>query len=265
MSLHEDYIFPLQAHLDQPDWPALEQALLAHGFVVEPRGEGVPGPALQELRFQLAQTLDCRLQWKEGASTTGDVLRCYVEAGALPADLPLRDDLTMAETLALLAQHGITGLDEKEDSQVSWRSPMYRPGPATLALLSADSTADYENDPQMFSIDLEASDGPNPVVNVGENLEPPCVPGTDEPLEEMAPFGSHVDFIGAAWEDPAVQWIDPRSGRSYYILDLDWQYSMALGFRMLRLKGFDQDSTLRLAQAVSGLVGQPMGASHLHL
>lgn len=142
---------------------------------------------------------------------------------------------------------------------------MYRPGPATLALLSADSTADYENDPQMFSIDLEASDGPNPVVNVGENLEPPCVPGSDEPLEEMAPFGSHVDFIGAAWEDPAVQWIDPRSGRSYYILDLDWQYSMALGFRMLRLKGFDQDSTLRLAQAVSELVGQPMGASHLHL
>lgn len=36
MSLHEDYIFPLQAHLDQPDWPALEQAV--SGLVGQPMG-----------------------------------------------------------------------------------------------------------------------------------------------------------------------------------------------------------------------------------
>lgn len=265
MSLHEDYIFPLQAHLQQPDWPALEQALIAKGFVIPPRGAEVPGPALADLLHQLSTALDCGYQWKENVLTTGDALRCYVESGDLPADFPTPDDLTMAETLALLAEHGIVIEDRDENDPVTWASPMYRLGPAALALLSSSCMDDYERYRYGFSLSLEACDGPNPMVHVGENLEIPRVPGSEELLKEMPPFGSHVDFLGAAWEDPAVQWHDERSGRRYHILELDWQYSMALGFRMVRLKGFDQDSTLRLAEAVATLVGQPMGASHLWL
>ncbi|MDR9836081.1 hypothetical protein [Herbaspirillum huttiense] len=265
MSLHEDYIFPLQAHLAQPDWPALEQALLAQGFIIPPRGEDVPGPALQDLLHLLCRALDCGFQWKENIRTTGDVLRCYVESADLPADFPTPDDLTMAETLALLARHGIVIKDPYENKAVTWSSPMYSLGPATLALLSANCMSDYERYRDQFSLSLEACDGPNPMVHVGENLEIPRVPGSDELLKELPPFGSHVDFLGASWEDPAVQWHDERSGRSYRILELDWQYSMALGFRMVRLKGFDRDSTLRLAAAVAELAGEPMGASHLWL
>jgi hypothetical protein len=171
----------------------------------------------------------------------------------------------MAETVALLAEHGIVIKDPYEEKAVTWSSPMYSFGPATLALLSADCMSEYKRERHRFSLCLEACDGVNPMVRVGENLEIPRVPGSKEPLKEMHPFGSHVDFLSASWEDPAVQWQDERSGRSYRILELDWQYSMALGFRMVRLKGFDQDSTLRLASVVAELAGEPMGASHLWL
>lgn len=265
MSLHEQYIFPLQPHLPPPDWPALDALLLEKGFVISPRGTDVPAWALNELRHRLCQALDCQLVWREGAQTTGDVLRDYVGAGTLPEGLPIRDDMTMAETLQLLARHDICPLIKEESDHCTWHSPAYKLGPAAVALLSEEGARYYEEAPGRFHLTLLAYDGPHPSVCVGENLEPPCLPGSDEPLAALPPFESHVDFIGAAFENPGAQWYCEQTGQNYHLLDLDWQYSLGFGFRMIRLQGMDQDSTMRLAQAIGELVGQPMGCSHLHL
>lgn len=266
MSEHHQFFFPTQPHLPPPDWAALDARLRQDGYVLEPRGSGIPRAALIDLSLMLARPLQGIYQYRDGMRTSGDVLDLYRQAGHLPPDVPVRHDTTLQETLALLASNGIAPDPVfAGDKDSAWRSPAYCLGPAAREHLSPEVRQQYDADPQSLDLTLLAYDGPQPCVAVGENLEVPCVPGSDEPLDELAPFGSHIDFIGAAYDDPAVQWRNPQDGRGYRILDLDWHYSFAFGFRMIRAQGLDRDSAEGLAAVFSGLIGQPMGCSHRHL
>ncbi|KRA02128.1 MAG: hypothetical protein ACN6O5_21245 [Achromobacter sp.] len=146
----------------------------------------------------------------------------------------------------------------------SWHSVHYCLGPSARPYLSDLVREDYDADPKNFPIMLLAFDGPNPRVMVGENLSAPSVPGSNEPATPM-PADSHIDFIGEAYENPAVQWHCEQSGRSYRILELDWHYTFAMGFRMVQCEGLDRESAQGLAGLIGELTGQVMGCSHRHL
>ncbi|MCF7769882.1 hypothetical protein [Achromobacter pulmonis] len=265
MSQHHQFIFPRYPHLPPPDWPALQARLLAEGYLLEPRGDRVPREALDTLSLGLARLREGSFQYRDGLRTTGDVVALYQSAGDVPAAVPVRHHDTMQETLTLLAAHGIVPDFTLDDEHSSWCSPHYCLGPAARALLNPGQRAYYDADPAGFSVIMPAFDGPEPYVGVGENLQAPSLPGSDEPLEAMPPFGSHVDFIGAAYEDPAVRWRHPANGRDYHLFDLDWHYSLALGFRMIRANCLEQGSAEALARAIGQMVDQPMACSHRHL
>lgn len=146
----------------------------------------------------------------------------------------------------------------------SWHSVHYCLGPSARPYLSDLVREDYDADPKNFPIMLLAFDGPNPRVMVGENLSAPSVPGSNEPATPM-PADSHIDYIGEAYENPAVQWHCEQSGRSYRILELDWHYTFAMGFRMVQCEGLDRESAEGLAGLIGELTGQVMGCSHRHL
>lgn len=154
--------------------------------------------------------------------------------------------------------------DSFDEADAAWHSVQYCLGPAARPYLSAAVRDDYDADPRNFPILLLAFDGANPRVMVGENLCAPSPPGSNEPASPM-PADSHVDFIGQAYENPAAQWHCEQSGRSYRILELDWHYSLAMGFRMVRCEGLDRESAEGLARLIGELTGQTMGCSHRHL
>lgn len=265
MSEHHQFIFPRYPHLPPPDWPALQARLLAEGYLLEPRGDRVPREALDNLSHRLARLKAGSFQYRDGLRTTGDVIALYQSAGHLPPDIPVRHHDTMEETLALLAAHGVVPDASLDDEHSSWRGPYSCLGPAARALLTPAQRAHYDADPAGFSVVMLAYEGPEPYVAAGENLAVPSLPGADESLEELQPFGSHVDFIGMAYENPAACWRDPADGREYHLFDLDWHYSLALGFRMIRANCLEEGSAEALARAIGQMVDQPMACSHRHL
>ncbi|MBD9429519.1 hypothetical protein IB257_06195 [Achromobacter sp. ACM03] len=266
MSEHHQFLCPRDLHLPPPDWQALETKLLEGGYVLEPRGGNIPYRALLNLSFGLATLNEGSYQYQEPLRTTGDVIAMYVRAGYLPADIPIRHNDTMAEALELLASQGITPGELYADNEGSdWNSPQYCLGPAARPYLTPDTQASYDADPRNFPLMLLAYDGSEPRVAVGENLSEPSLPGSDVLLESMPPFDSHVDFIGAAYEDPAAQWHCAENGRDYRILELDWQYSLTMGFRMVRTEWLDDGSARGLARLIERLTGLVMVCSHRHL
>ncbi len=178
MSEHHQFLCPRDMHLPPPDWRALEARLLEGGYVLEPRGDRIPYRALLNLSFGLAGLNEGSYQHRDGLRTTGDVIAMYVQAGHLPADLPIRHNDTMEEALALLSQRGIVPGDLYLDNEGSdWNSPQYCLGPAARPYLNADTRAAYDADPRYFPLMLLAYDGPAPHVAVGENLSEPSLPG----------------------------------------------------------------------------------------
>lgn len=266
MSEHHQFLFPRYPHLPQPDWQQLESRLLEAGIVLPPFGRNVPLAALVNLSLTLARTLDHPYQYDEEARSPADVLALYEGCSALPAGVKAGPDFSVAQTLELLTRHGITP-DQTllDDEGSSWLSPHYQMGPAARAFMSADIAQGYDLWPQRFSLLLLSYEDPNPAAKMGENLEVPSLPETGEPVPDLPPYGDHVDFIGAAFEDPAVQWECPANGKTYRIFDLDWHFSLALGFRMIRTEWLDEESARKLADAVGEIIDAPMACSHRHL
>jgi hypothetical protein len=263
MSEHSQHIYPRYPHLAAPDWPALHARMLETGFLLPSVGEQVPRAALADLSFQIALVPGRGYRHDPAMRTAADVLALYVESGDLPAGLPLNPMHSIEEAVDLLQSRNIELRAERDEEGCAWRSPQHCLGPAAVACLSPDMRAAYQADPREFGMQLVVYEGL--CVPVGENLCQPRLPGSDEALAELEPFGSHIDFIGAAFEDPAVQWTNPADGRAYYILDLDWQYSFGLGTHMICAHGLDQQSTEALAAATGQLADQPMACHHCHL
>ena len=153
---------------------------------------------------------------------------------------------------------------EFDADDAAWCSPRYCLGPAARPYLSAEVLADYDADPRHFPLMLLAYDGPNPCVQVGENLCAPSLPGSEDPPSPM-PSRLDIDLIGEAYENPAVQWHFAEHGRDYRIFELNWHYSLAMGFRMVRTQGLDRESAEGLARLIGELTGMAMGCSHRHL
>ena len=61
-----------------------------------------------------------------------------------------------------------------------------------------------------------------------------------------------------------MQWHCADDGKAYRILELDWHFSLAMGFRMVRLEEWMR-RVRRLARMIGKLAGLEMVCSHRHL
>ncbi|QEI07847.1 hypothetical protein FXN63_19890 [Pigmentiphaga aceris] len=266
MSQHDWFIFPTHPHLPPPDWPALSQRLIDTGILLPADGQHIAPEDLRELSSELAihgQTswVDIDPSWR----TTADVVDAYRASSEAIARLSLAPGLSMADTVATMREQGFAFQfwPSSDAERCAWGGTRHRLGDAAAALF--DDKDEWVREANALSFSLLAYAG-SPNVTAGENLCAPLRPGTDEPLELMAPFGTHVDFIGAAYEDPAVTWTDPDTGKSFHIFDLDWSQSLGLGYRFLKIEGgWHADFFERLRAHLAGLLGQPMTISHQHL
>lgn len=263
MSDHHQFIYPRYPHLPAPDWQSLYVHLSEAGFILPTRGAQVPMTALLDLSFRLARVPGRIYQFDNRMRTAADVLALYVRAGYLPADLPITPLMNVEEAVALLLTQNIELCSDDSLEHSTWHSAEHCFGPAAVACFSPDIHAEHNMEPQAFGMCLLTYD--KPYVPIGENFCSPSVPGSDEPLEILPPFGSSLDFIDAAYRDPAVQWVNPLDGRAYYPLDLDWQFSFGFGTRMIRVHGLDMHSTEALAAQIGKLIDQSMACHHRHL
>ena len=261
MSIHEWFIFPRYFHGAQPDWLALERRLLDAEILLPPFGENIARQDLQDLVRYLLPGGFTPWEAPNQVSNTHELVELYKTQGALPASLRIEPAMSMAETLAALREQGVA-LDER------WASDgvRHRLGPGAKALF--DGAQSWDEHHKELALTLLQFDE-QPFVAAGENLEPPLAPQTGVPMDELEPFGSHIDFIGAVFEDAATTWLDPATGQSHYILDLDWRQTFGMGYRAVKIEHGqgpgDNVFLARLAGLVADLTGEPMVMAHLHL
>jgi hypothetical protein len=266
MSQHDWYIFPTHPHLPAPDWPALSQSLIDAGILLQADGGNIAPEDLRELSSELAINgaapwIDVDTAWR----TTSEVVDAYRPTSDKVAQLSLARGLSMRDTVASMREQGFDfkfwpSLEAKASK---WGGARHRLGEGAIALF--DSPQEWEREQISLSISLLAFEG-TPHVTAGENLCVPFKPGTTEPLTDIEPYGSHMDFIGAAYEDPAVTWTDPETGKAFFIFDLDWQQSLGLGWRFVHIEGGWNAGFLdRFSGRLAALLGQSMTVAHQHL
>jgi hypothetical protein len=264
MSLHEWYVFPTQPHRPPPDWPELSQRLVAERILAPADAEHVAPEDLLEVGQQFTFAgwgpwIDLDPGWRR----TSQVVEAYRAACPAAAAITLPDGLTMADTVAHLRAQGLPFAMWSDTGEWSWGGVRHRLDTGALPLF--DDRHEFESEETALSISLLAFDD-TPMVTVGENLCAPRRPGADEPLAALPPFDHHTDFIGAAYEDPAAVWRDAETGKAFHILDLDWQHTLGIGFRFVKIEGGGSEAFVeRLTALVSRLAGQPMTYAHLHL
>lgn len=266
MSDHHQFIYPRYPHLPAPDWQDIHVRLIEQGFLLPATGDQVPHEALLDLAFRLVKSTGCQFLYDEHWNTPADVLAGYATAGILPAGLPLNPLLSVREVLALLGERHINaglGYDLDMNDECKWSSPIHCLGPAAVACLSPVIRRVFDETPRDFNLCLFVLR--QFTIPVGENFREPSLPGTEEPLEDIPPFGSPMKFIELAYEDPAIEWVNPKDNHAHHILDLDWHFGFGMGTHMIRTQGLDQKSTEMLTARISELVGQPMACHHRHL
>jgi hypothetical protein len=264
VSGHHDFIFPKHPHLPAPDWKKLEQRLLDEEWVIPAVGRDVPEIALRDLHFSLGRLSERHLDFDPTWHTTGDLIAAHVAARALPNDVPVIHDQTVAQAVAMLECHGIALTDWQcfDAASSTWCSAQYRPGPEFIRFLDREI---FDPGRDTLAMMLLEFDGDHPFVSAGENTFEPRLPGSGEELVELPPYGTYVDFIGAAYEDLNAQWVDPATGHAYRIHDLDWQGGLGIGRRFLRFNDFDGGDLDVIASELGTLVGQPMAWCRRHL
>lgn len=261
MSIHELWFFPRHFHGRRPDWAALERRLLDEAILLPPTGINIPRQDIYDLVHRLSPTGFLPLQEAGRVGSVAELIEVYKAEGALPASVAVTPAMRTAEIIAMFEAHGVT-MDER------WLSEgvRHRLGPGARELF-ADAQG-WDANHEQFAITLcEYHD--MPTVSAGENLEPPLSPSTGEPLEELAPFGSHIDFIGAVYENPDTTWTDPLTGLPHRILDLDWRHTFGMGYCAVKLEyGLGPGDDVfyeRFAERLSRYAGEPMVMACLHL
>ncbi len=266
MSQHDWYIFPTHPHLPSPDWPALSARLIDEGILLPADGQNIAPEDLNELSSELsingqARWIDVDPAWR----TTSEVIDAYRPYSDRVAQLSLPRGLSMADTVAAMREQGFDfqfwpGTDE---ARSAWHSPRHRLGEGAVDFF--ESRAEWEGVQATMSVSLLAFEV-TPNVTAGENLCAPMKPGTREPLTELTPYGSYMDFIGAAYEDPSVTWTDPDTGKAFHILDLDWSESLGLGYRFVHIeRAWDEKFFDRFSARLAAMLGQSMTVAHQHL
>ncbi|MCF7749930.1 hypothetical protein KQ945_04160 [Bacillus subtilis subsp. subtilis] len=266
MSEHDCFVFPAAPHLPGPDLRALEQWMLHARILLPPVGEAVPLHALHILSHAISRHpgangwIHCPT-WQCAA----DVVAGHIIAGNLPASLQMDRSGSVEACVEHLRDHGIVldpaALFDKHE-ECTWYSPLYRAGPG-MRVLYPDGCLD---DLEQLSIRLfQVRSGCPPFVVAGEGTVPPRVPGELDDREDFPPFGSYVDFIGAAYEDIHVQWTPPGAVASYRILDLDWHAGMGIGWHFIQFEGGTGHDMEQFIHAISTRCGQRMQVAHRHL
>ncbi|NZA24925.1 hypothetical protein H0E84_00860 [Luteimonas sp. SJ-92] len=262
MSSHAVFIMPAVPHLPAPDWRALERSMLERGLLLADNGDGVPLVALREFMFALVSAgTGVPYRWNPAWKAPQDVVSGFVTQGVLPLGVNLPGSINLEGAVASLRAQGVK-LDDSwmpaEASQATWASPRYRVGAAMKAFFFGSS----EEERAEFALTLLEFDD-EPLVVMGAGTAPPSRRGRDESLEELQPYGSFMDFIGAVYEDLDTVWVDAE-GCSHHAMDLDWDKGFGIGRRMLMLEGAEIDYE-RFAAEIGRLVGTPMVDVHRQL
>jgi hypothetical protein len=233
------YFFSRAPHEPQYDWFSLEKAMLEQALILPADGENVPRKALLELSFCLftwsnqKQYLNVEYHWR----SAHDVIMAYKNIGALPQNTILPDvGMNIEMAVEFLRQQGVLlddGWRAITDDNCVWTSPRYSPGPALASFYSPSSESiDPLENP---ALTLFFCEGP-PRVIASANTETPRLPGSRLPIEDFSPFGSYIDFIGAAYEDLNSVWTDKVTGTRHRILDLDWKKGLGIGHRFVMIE-----------------------------
>ncbi|WP_327439649.1 hypothetical protein [Pseudomonas donghuensis] len=156
-------------------------------------------------------------------------------------------------TLGWLEPAAADALDETGDSDDSlWCSPLYRPSAELFRRLGAEA------DPAQVVRLFEFEPG-QPFVCAGENFSPP-----GQYLQTQVAEEAFMQFMGDAIEAPHTTWCNPVDKTTYYLMDLDWDFSFGVGEQVLRSDRLNRAETERLAALIGELAGQPMSCAHRH-
>ncbi len=266
MSSHHWFLLPKYPHLPAPDWRQLEQSLLERQMLLPATGPNIPHCVLADLNSALCAIPGAAHLYNQDWTSAADVLRAHMAAGHIPATIPLPAHGSVEDAVNALQAHGIPLGDQWRfcgHQHAEWSSPRYRIGPGMRPFYD-ERDYDIERRHAAISLFTAHTDQP-PFVTAGENTVAPRVPGNDEELEELAPFGCYLDFVDAAYEDIAVTWTNPDDGKAHHILDLDWSEGLGIGWNFMQFDNggdFDRD---RFAAAIGEMIGQPALFAYRHL
>jgi len=249
------YIFPEDPRVPKPSWTHLRSALLACGFIVEPKGDGVPGSALSLLWKRLIETrpegkrrYPYSARIRAGLNGLLDTLKVVK---ILPLDFNLRcDDLSTADFITAMKQAKIVSAEFNCDPEES-----YLPGPRYFELSGdPDRRRRYPVLPEISFIDH----GDRIYAHFGrESISaPPLIPGTDRVVGDWQKFLER--WVG----NPNEVWVDAATGARYGLLDLDWDHTLAVGNCMLEITSPQYLDGACTAALVSEIAGQQFTYSH---
>ena len=266
MSEHHWFLLPKQPHLPAPDWRQLERLMLEKQMLLPASGQDIPGCMLTDLSMAFAGIPGAMYLYDKTWKSAEDVLRTHMAAGHIPATILTSPHWSIEDAVQALQAHAVPLGDAwkfSEHKWCNWASPRYRIGPGMRTFYEE---RDYEIESRRAAVTLFTTpEDQLPFVTAGENTTAPCIPGDDAELEELDPFGSYVDFIGAAYEDIHATWTNPDDGRRYHILDLDWSCGLGVGWNFMQFDNggdFDRD---RFAAVIGKLIGQPVLFAYRHL
>jgi len=130
----------------------------------------------------------------------------------------------------------------------------FKPGPTYGAFCTADPHLGDHGD-------IEFEDyGDKIMVAAGDNIAaPPKIPGTGRTVEDW------VEFIDRWVKNTDEKWIDPVSGKSYGLFDLDWENTLGAGKGILTLMQPGYLDAQKLAVFSSEITGYKFGFSYGHI
>lgn len=130
----------------------------------------------------------------------------------------------------------------------------FKPGPTYSTFCTADPHLGDHSD-------IEFEDyGDKIMVAAGDNIAaPPKIPGTSKTVEDW------VEFIDRWAKDTNEKWVDPVSGKSFGLFDLDWENTLAAGKGMLTLIRPGYLDAQKLADLATEITGYKFSFSYSHI
>ena len=238
--------------------------MIEHGLIAPATVDAIPFVALQDLRFALLEAgTGAPHRWNEGWRTPHDVVSGFVCQGVLADGVSIEPSSSIEDAVHSLREQGIPlgdGWRLPEAREATWASQRYCAGPGMAAFFFGRE----ENVGSSLAVSLLEFDD-EPLVVVGGGTTAPFLPGTeDKPLDELPPYDTFMDFIGAAYEDLDTVWHNPDDGHEYRVMELDWSKGFGIARRALMLEGVEINYE-GLAEEIGKLVGAPMIDVHKHL
>lgn len=244
------YFFPADPLGAKPDWPRLRARLLSSGIFAEREGQRGPDYSLFALWTKIAEDRGLQpLDRMETIETVGEFVGRLAAANILPPELRAEGDRTgVPELIARLRSSGLIPLDF--------------PVPFSEGLACGPRFSTLFDVPDNTSATEISYDdyGDGVAIFAGRDLlAQPVIPGTDRVVEKG------IDLITRWYEDQTTRWTDPETGRSYGLLDLDWENTLGAGQCGLEIKYAGRLNAVRLADLLSDFSGLPFRFAFVYL